>query len=69
MVLYIMQSFYYTIQYDNQWNTNKLNKATNKYKWNIEKKTKKTTKKNMRKHTEKHCFFVTSYSKCIRFIF
>jgi hypothetical protein len=57
MVLYIMQSFYYTIQYDNQWNTNKLNKATNKYKWNIEKKTKKTTKKTW-ENTQKNTVFL-----------
>jgi hypothetical protein len=57
MVLYIMQSFYYTIQYDNQWNTNKLNKATNKYKWNIEKKTKKTTKKKTWENTQKNTVF------------
>jgi hypothetical protein len=56
MVLYIMQSFYYTIQYDNQWNTNKLNKATNKYKWNIE-KTKKTTKKTW-ENTQKNTVFL-----------
>ena len=57
MVLYIMQSFYYTIQYDNQWNTNKLNKATNKYKWNIEKKRRKPQKKHEKTH-RKTLFFL-----------